>query len=199
MLPIEDTGDRNKWIDLTKLKLKEREISLIRHKVSVAHRIIKAELRTLNATSQGAITNIMNSYRIDDNLIATALTQLHQVIDDWNGLGKCESRHPLTTTVSSYREYIVLARNLWDQKKRSIYGNMFWIHVFMHIHQLHIARKSILRIIKMLFKCKDKHSLIGIEVALNSKQITRYLIAIDHSLSVDRKHRQMSIHRNLEQ
>eukprot|EP01084_Bolivina_argentea_P173350 300240_1 len=181
--------ERSNWIILAKCRLKEREMKLIRFKVKQTHHIIKSELKT--STSPNATNIALRSYKISDGIIDTALAGLHEAIDDWNGLEKHQSQ---MNRLASFQDYYATAINKWDRKKCRISGDLFWIRVFMHVHQLALGRKSMLRIIKMLFQCNCRGSLIGIEVAQNSHQIDRYLAAIHHSLSVDKQHRRMSIH-----
>eukprot|EP01083_Nonionella_stella_P118961 355345_1 len=170
--------------------MKEREVKLIRIKVKQTHYIIQSELTTSTSNPFNANDMTHRTYRLSGTIIDTALTGLRQAIDDhkFNPKSRME-------TLTNYHEYYTAAINRWDRKKCAISGDLFWIHVFMHIHQLDIPRRSMLRIIKTLFKCNYRGSLIGLEVAQNSKQIDRYLTTIRHSLSIDRKNRRMSIHR----
>eukprot|EP01084_Bolivina_argentea_P221914 375732_1 len=167
---VQPGANYNNWIKLTKQQLKEREFILFSLKINKIQSIVNHR-----------------HFIIHQQIIDTTMNMLCNKIDQWKGVNINR------TKVSSfiYSDYYIISTKWWDNRKRIIYGNNFWLSIFQCIEQfINNDFRLLLKIINILFnstfQCPNTKpcSLISVSTLIYSEQLHIYLYNKHHSLDI---------------
>eukprot|EP01084_Bolivina_argentea_P159171 277235_1 len=172
------------WIAITKQKLKQRELKLIEIRKNRIEDIV------------GTILNKNdNENIIPSQFIEYVLDKLYNLIDTWNGVRISSKRLKIR---KSFKTYFGAGKNWWDQKKRIVFGPIFWCRIFNEIESnLHdfnhkiSFQHSMYLILKELLTSTVKYSntkhqpLVPIGTIKNCKYIKEYLLKLHFTLTID--------------
>eukprot|EP01084_Bolivina_argentea_P221910 375727_1 len=158
------------WIKLSKHQLKEREFKVIKLKINKIQFIVNNECET-------------HDFRIKQEIIDSALNQLRNKIDQWNGVNVNRTK----ASLSIYANYFIISKKWWDNQKRSIYGDIFWLKVLQSTQQfvkddLKLLLQIIIVLLNSKFECPNTKPcpLISTSTLIYSNQIHKYLYNKHH-------------------
>ena len=93
---------------------------------------------------------------IPNEFINYCLNEIYKLIDSWKGIKitKCSSKCALKvkskSSTQNFKDYFVIAKNWWDQKKKAILGPIFWLNILKYIESYIESVCLTLLIIKLL-------------------------------------------------
>lgn len=65
------------------------------------------------------------------------MNEIFKLIESWKGIKitKCSSKCALKiqSNTQEFKDYFVIAKNWWDQKKKAILGPIFWLNILKYI------------------------------------------------------------------
>eukprot|EP01083_Nonionella_stella_P318720 1166406_1 len=185
----EDRGTHyHKWIAIAQQKLKEREYKLLEVRTDIIMRIVQEQTKSTNK----------NESIIPSTFFELCLFELYTLIDSWQGvkLSKLSSNSGCT---DSFKNYFMVAKNWWDQKKKQKYGQLFWCGVFDFIQQYYdktqcnatTQRRFVYGTLRKLLDGSVQYAntkqqpLIPIGTIKNCKHIKQYLLNLHETLDVN--------------
>eukprot|EP01084_Bolivina_argentea_P221912 375730_1 len=162
------------WAKLSKQQLKERELTLLKLKINKIQSIVNNECKVHN-------------FAIKQDIIDATINTLGNKIDAWNGVNINRTKSSLYI----YANYFNIGKKWWDNQKRSIYGDIFWLQVFQFTQQfvkddLQLLLKIINICFYSKFECPNTKPcpLISTSTLIYSNQIHKYLYNKHHSLNI---------------
>ena len=125
--------DFETWIEITKEKLKERESRLMSARISALQNIINeqcAAFETAHSSLQFGGRSVSAAVADHDRVlhsgvIEECLNKLSLSLQLWHGVNLSKTKKSLST----FREYFVIGKCWFDQKKKSILAPDFWIKI----------------------------------------------------------------------
>eukprot|EP01083_Nonionella_stella_P129309 392348_1 len=180
----EDAGPNcANWIQITKLKLQERESKLLN--------IIKEKIESIvNETLDSAQPEQRNipSFTVSDDIMTVTSSVLLDDISEWQGINLARLKHPPT----SYRHYYTVSKKSWDRRKTKLFGSTLWVNLFKQIHKFTTRDMRLtMQILQALFCGTIKYnntrpqSLISGMIISHSAQLKEYLHTLDESFRVN--------------
>eukprot|EP01083_Nonionella_stella_P062963 163674_1 len=118
---VQPGNDYAKWTTAAKEMLKESATSSIHKYKKIIESIVNNECEGLNEEQ--------SLYVLPETIIHRALEVLHSTIDHWKGLKLKRMKYRLETCL----EYNRVAKDWYNQVKRKLLGNEFWIFAFQSI------------------------------------------------------------------
>ena len=100
---------------------------LVKERSNKIQSVINTEIN--NFTLNHKLWISPNHYCIQSNLLNECLLKLFKEIDLWTGLRL--NRHK--KNFLNFRSYFVNAKNWWDQHKKNIYSDYYWIKILYEI------------------------------------------------------------------
>lgn len=167
---IQPGTDYKEWIKITKDKLYERECKIRKTQ------IIEVE---------GIINGLNNSVFIfPKNIRDDALGVIRTMISRWKGVNIGRTKKSMT----QYRNYFNVAKNWWDQSKKRMIGDIFWVPLFEFI-QNQVGFSLVLTVWMALFRGSVKYPntksqrLIIAGAIIHSSQLYAFLLRVDETTS----------------
>eukprot|EP01083_Nonionella_stella_P199431 731291_1 len=123
----------SEWIKICKSKLILRESSLLNIRIARIQSTTNTEIESFYNSESIKDINKRIKYIISPNISKHCFDNVSTSINIWTGidLNKRTSSTPYTT----FREYFIVAKNWWDQKKAIIYGSVLWGPVLKDIQK----------------------------------------------------------------
>ena len=128
------------WQFWTKIKLKEREIKLMKVRLDEIKSIISENIETFEKDNKvqnvcivipkTEITDLFDN-TFNDNLIDSVICELDKILTLWKGINTDQTSKELST----FRIYFGTSRNWFDQKKKNIKAKYFWLKILNSIQQ----------------------------------------------------------------
>eukprot|EP01084_Bolivina_argentea_P166245 288672_1 len=157
------------WKHIAKQKLKERETKIMKRRMNVVQKCINEEIQTFeNCIIKKHTPNISLTSSIYSNimhknyeLFSKSMNKLIQLIDTWRG----PTETHMSRKLSTFREYFLVAKSWYDQRKKEILATELWTTIF----------KLILKMINQLSQCFAETILLQKELqrAISSKVFLR--------------------------
>ena len=205
--------DFRKWIQIAKEKLIERESKLIDARISALQHILKEQCTAFESAHRSLQyrgrsvsvpdpTHLLNDRVIDEECIQ----KLTDSLQYWRGVNLSKTKK----TLSTFREYFVIGKCWFDQKKKSILAPEFWIKILCVLDQFaddtaaaffpescprvqtlfcqHLRFQIISGIFagQLHFAETKPQPLIPCSIIKDSRSMKEYLDGLHPSLSVDR-------------
>eukprot|EP01084_Bolivina_argentea_P212450 361142_1 len=117
---VDIVNQYTEWIQIARQKLKERERRLLKIKIIKVESIINAQLKN---------KHFNNNFSVKQDLINITLTKLDKLIDNWQGLVLSRSKK----SHIRYNDYFSAAKGWYDQRKKKLFGALFWLPIFQSI------------------------------------------------------------------
>lgn len=120
------------WSRLTKDKLKDRERKLMSLRMSSLRTIIVqqcqhfADINSPHHHNVQRVTVSHSEHVIGDDITSECLNKLYLLLQFWSGVNLTKTKKPL----NSFRDYFMIAKSWFDQKKKNMLGPDLWIPVF---------------------------------------------------------------------
>eukprot|EP01083_Nonionella_stella_P041038 111313_1 len=197
------------WIEITKIKLQEREsklLTIIKHKIES---IVSETYPTSGATQptpQPATLSHPRSFIVSSYAMNVTSSVLAKSINGWKGINLSRLKHSPTV----YRDYFNVSKKSWDRRKTKFFGSSLWVNVFKEIHHfVYMDLFRLIQILKALFsatiRCNNTRlqPLINGMVIANSSELHQYFNTLDLSFRMDewnkeRKKNARSLHQKMQ-
>eukprot|EP01084_Bolivina_argentea_P012102 22679_1 len=175
---VEPGVNYTNWISITRDKLKKRELSLFSVKKLRIESVVNNEL-----------PDCKEKYLITQDIIDHTLQELYDIIDKWSGVNMSRRKKP----TNRYRDYFCIGKNWFDQTKKKIFGTLFWVVIFKHIHNFLDKNSKFffeLHILKGLFEGTVKYSntkplpIINGGSVMCSDEMHQYLFHLNNTLKI---------------
>eukprot|EP01083_Nonionella_stella_P009310 26874_1 len=208
---VEAGDDFEKWIQLCKQQLRERETKLMVLRTSTLQSIINAQcvyFQTINSSKCSAQHKIaVTNYDkvITDSLISQCLDKLNQLLSLWHGINLRKTKRPPAT----FQKYFAIAKCWFDQKKKVILAPDFWIKFFIHLQQFAsdaasrcfdnrfqnirqlFAKQLLFQLLSGIFAGELPYSgtkgqpLVACAIVKDNRAMKDYLHSLHHTLNID--------------
>ena len=128
------------WIFYAKIKLKEREIKLMKVRLNKIKSIISQNIAKFERDNEfhnicivipKIETTDFFDNKLNDKLIESAICELDKILILWKGINTDQTSKELST----FRIYFGTSRNWFDQKKKNIKAKYFWLKILNSIQQ----------------------------------------------------------------
>eukprot|EP01084_Bolivina_argentea_P252985 424828_1 len=174
------------WLQLSRQKLKERDDKLLEIKIT------KIEL-IVNEQFQHKYVDNDTIFLVTQDVIDNALNKLYNLIDNWKGLSVAR----ITNSFKKYTDYFKAAKGSYDQRKKQIFGRIFWLPIFKNIqkctdHKSVNSDNVLFNIISALFRGTIKYvntkfvRLINAGTVMCSVEMQKYLYSLHDSLQIEK-------------
>ena len=213
--------DFETWIEITKEKLKERESKLMSARISALQNIIKeqcAAFESAHCSLQfgGRSVRVSDQDRVlHSGVIEECLNKLSLSLQLWHGVNLSKTKKTLNT----FREYFVIGKCWFDQKKKSILAPDFWIKILCVLDQFaddtaaaffqercprvqrlfcqHLRFQMVSGIFagQLHFAETKPQPLIPCSIIKDSRSMKEYLLRLHSTLNVDRMMKVYGIYR----
>eukprot|EP01083_Nonionella_stella_P041036 111309_1 len=184
------------WIEITKIKLQEREsklLTIIKHKIES---IVSETYPTSGATQptpQPATLSHPRSFIVSSYAMNVTSSVLAKSINGWKGINLSRLKHSPTV----YRDYFNVSKKSWDRRKTKFFGSSLWVNVFKEIHHfVYMDLFRLIQILKALFSATIRYNntrpqpLINGMVITNSSELHQYFDTLDLSFRIHEWHKE---------
>jgi len=204
--------DFENWIEITKQKLRERESKLMSARISALQNIIKEQCAAFESAHsslqfRGRSVELTDPEQVlHSGVIEECLNKLSQSLQFWRGVNLSKTKKALST----FREYFVIGKCWFDQKKKSILAPDFWIKILCVLDRFaedaaasffqrrcprverlfceHLRFQTVSGIFsgQLHFAETKPQPLIPCSIIKDSRSMKEYLLRLHRTLNVDR-------------
>ena len=102
-------------------------------RIKIIQEMITAQIKLFNDKYINLV-QIDNNYNVSDDILKQLEYELGNALDNWKGIDLTKKQSP--KPYKTFREYFVVGKNWWDQRKTPILGSTFWAKILFHAKQV---------------------------------------------------------------
>lgn len=102
-------------------------------RIKIIQEKIDTQIKAFNDKFMNIICININ-YNVSDAILKQLEYELMSALENWKGIDLTKKQSP--KPYKTFREYFVVGKNWWDQRKTPILGSSFWGKILSHVKQV---------------------------------------------------------------